>query len=276
MSNLVMGWLTGTFGLFGTEKGEVNIPVLNYIGFITACASMCVFAFVKPSTSEPTTASERQSLVHLQDEDSSRYDGEQQHLVEAKVGPTEYTGKGIDIEGFIEQNFGDKKVYLGFVLALIMGLLFGNNFTPAERMINHYCVDGVIVHSHQGIDYVFSEFIGILLSSTIYFIIYCAVTKNGPSVNHRIVLPALICGMMWGIAQASFFIANSQLGLNVAFPIIALGPGIVASIIGIVVYKEIQGTKNLLVFLAAFVIAVIAVILITLSKIAGDSDSTGK
>jgi glucose uptake protein GlcU len=270
LSNLAMGWFTGTFGLFGTEKGDVKIPALNYVGFCMACFSMGVFAFVKPSTdSDKPTTDESANLLHLQASSTSSasamYD-----VIDGSVGDKdgERRTPGIDVEKFLDRVFGEKKRFVGYGMALVMGLFFGNNFTPSAHMINHACKDGVLVHSTHGLHYVFSQFTGILLTSTIYFSLYCIVTKNNPAVNPQIVFPALISGIMWAIAQVFFFVANSQLGLNVAFPIVALGPGIVASLIGILVYKEIQGRNNLIVFFVAFSIAVVAIIMITLSKIA--------
>ena len=45
---------------------------------------------------------------------------------------------------------------------------------------------------------------------------------------------------MWAVADISWFIANSELNLVVAFPIIATGPGLVASLWGIFVFKVIS------------------------------------
>jgi len=250
LANLVMGWFIGTFGLFGTVKGEVSIPALNYVGFTLACVSMGVYAFVKPTVNSQSDSSEQAPLLQIQDKDRD----------------PDFEEPGINVEGFFDRIFGEKKLVVGYVMALVMGVFFGINFVPSSRMINS-CEKGGKVHATAGIEYVFSQFMGILLSSTLYFILYCIITKNNPAVNHRIVLPALISGVMWAIAQVFFFIANSQLGMNVAFPIIALGPGIVASLIGILVYKEIQGTKNLIIFFVAFSISVLAIVLITLSKV---------
>ncbi len=56
--------------------------------------------------------------------------------------------------------------------------------------------------STSDLDYVFSDYCGILFTSTFYFIIYCAVSKNKPKVYPRLILPGLISGIMWGIAMS--------------------------------------------------------------------------
>ncbi len=97
--------------------------------------------------------------------------------------------------------------------------------------------------STSDLDYVFSDYCGILFTSTFYFIIYCAVSKNKPKVYPRLILPGLISGIMWGIAMsklefhfvyvqndiniqilfvfsAAWFLANQHLSLAVSFPIV--------------------------------------------------------
>lgn len=71
-----------------------------------------------------------------------------------------------------------------------------------------------------GLDYVFAHYCGILVTSTAYFFVYCAFKKNKPTINAAATLPAFVAGIMWGIAQAAFFVANEALQEAVSFPII--------------------------------------------------------
>lgn len=43
--------------------------------------------------------------------------------------------------------------------------------------------------SLSDLDYVFAHFSGIFLTSTVYFLIYCAVRKNKPNVYPQAILP---------------------------------------------------------------------------------------
>jgi len=45
---------------------------------------------------------------------------------------------------------------------------------------------------------------------------------------------------MWGIATSGWFVANKVLSEAVAFPIVSTGPGVVASLLGVLVFKEIK------------------------------------
>ena len=55
------------------------------------------------------------------------------------------------------------------------------------------------------LDYIFGHYTGILLSSTLWFIIYCVVMKNKPQVYPKIIIPGLISGIMWGIAMGEIY-----------------------------------------------------------------------
>ena len=39
----LMGWSTGTFGLFGLDKNDIKTPAFNYAGIVVVVVGMCVF-----------------------------------------------------------------------------------------------------------------------------------------------------------------------------------------------------------------------------------------
>ena len=51
-TNMVFGWATGQFGLFGlkSQASGVHIPWLNYVGVVIAVFSLVMFMFVEPNT----------------------------------------------------------------------------------------------------------------------------------------------------------------------------------------------------------------------------------
>src|SRR5689334_17975745 len=131
---------------------------------------------------------------------------------------------------------------VGITLAILAGCLYGLNFNPPQ-----YLIDSGKGGSRSGIDYVFSHFCGILLTSTFFMVVYSIYKRNQPAVQPYIVLPGLLSGVGWGCAQISWFVANDQIKFVGTFPIVSTGPGIVASICAIVFYKEIQGRRNFLI-----------------------------
>ena len=90
--------------------------------------------------------------------------------------------------------------------------------------------------------------------------------RGSPLINPRLVLPSFVSGLMWGVAQTMWFIANDALSVSVAFPIITSGPGIVSALWGVFVFGEIRGARNYLVLCCAIAIALIGCSLIGASK----------
>ena len=65
----------------------------------------------------------------------------------------------------------------------------------------------------------------------------------------------------------SFFVANARLSMTIAVPISTIGPGVVASIWSVLVFREIQGRSNFIALFASFATSFVAIILITLSSV---------
>jgi glucose uptake protein GlcU len=202
-SNLIMGWCSGTFGLFGLTANKANVPWLNYLGFVLAVASSAIYIFVK---------SEGTPQKRLEE------DPEYKSLINEEQ----------DIAGssWVDKLSDKQKRIVGIVLSLISGIFYGVNFDPPTYVMDHG-------GSKNGLDYVFSHFCGIYITSTLYFLIYCAAMRSKPILYPQIVLPGILTGGLWALADICWFVANAQLGLNTAFPIITTGPGVVASLWGI-------------------------------------------
>ena len=115
---------------------------------------------------------------------------------------------------------------------------------------------------------VFPHFTGIFLASSSYFLIYLivmAVRGEAPDIYPSTILPAMASGFLWAIAMVSWFVANNELKLAITFPIATSTPGLVASLWGVLVFKEIRGRRNLVLLCCAFSLTVLACILIALS-----------
>lgn len=67
---------------------------------------------------------------------------------------------------------------------------------------------------------------------------------------------------MWAIAQVAWFVANSRLGFTTSFPIITTGPGIIANLWGVLLFKEIEGRRNFTILLCAIAVSIAGVVLI--------------
>lgn len=163
----------------------------------------------------------------------------------------------------------------GILGALFSGCFYGANFDPTTILTNTKG-NG---HSANGLDYVFNQFAGILLTSTCFLLIYTAYTGNKPFVPRRDALvPSIGSGIIWSFAQVSWTVFNTPdyLGMSTAFPVINSGPGLVATLWGVLVYNEIDlqqrvdvlGFKvaNLVVLCVGFLLSFSGIGLVVLSR----------
>ncbi|VDK36137.1 unnamed protein product [Taenia asiatica] len=152
---------------------------------------------------------------------------------------------------------------LGVVLAVVAGSLFGNTFVPTQYIQTWY--EGA---SKEGLHYVFANFVGIWMASTAIFFIYSMGKRNRPWIpQNNAIVPALASGALWGTAQSAWFVANAALGEPVTFPIITTCPALIATICGMVFFKEITGKRNYILLAIAFCVTTVGVVLNALSNV---------
>ena len=229
---LIIGWLTGFFGLFGLQPDEIKTRWLNVLGLAFAIAALASSFFIRK-----TPPLKLPLLVGAGGEPE---DPPTDPLSERPVAAERAKGIGA---------------------SLIAGTCYGLNFLPTTWIQQHK--KGA---SPNGLDYVFNQFCGILAASILYFLIYCVWKGNKPQVNPQIIGPGFISGVMWAVAQSCWFVANVQLGYSAAFPIILIGPGLIGSLWSVFLFKDIRGQRNYLLLLAYFVLAAISCGCIVVSR----------
>jgi glucose uptake protein GlcU len=266
LSNEIMGWSTATFGLFGLHAQTTSHPALNYAGAAIAIPAAIVFAFIKPSATNGANGEHKphhdheHGMADTPDYDTDSADDRRTRLLQVNGDEEERARLYAELD-WTERLTPTKKRVLGIVLSVISGALYGSNFTPPQ-----YIMDNCPECSQVGLDYVFSHFLGIWLTSTLYMVLYAAFRGNSPKLYPRAMLPGFLSGLMWATATICWFIANSSLSLVVTFPILAIMPGIVASLWGIFVFKEITGMRNYILFALALVVMLLSTALVALSK----------
>ena len=265
LSNMVMGWATGYFGLFGLSKASISNPTLNLVGVAVAVAAMGVFSQVKPSLDEGKAPKKAKGLG----EDGEALLGEEEGGAVNAGGEGAAAGGAAaaadDADWTDSLTDGQKKLY-GVAASLVSGVCYGLNFAPPQYVSQHL---GNFPGAPTDLkDYVFAHFTGIWLTSLAYMLVYLvrkAAAGARPQIFVEAIAPAWLSGMIWSSAQISWFFANQYLSTVVAFPIIAIGPGMVGAAWGVFVFKEIQGKRNFYFLGAAFFAVAIAVSLIVVS-----------
>ena len=241
---MLAGWACGVFGLLGirSQAADIHSWPLNIGGLLLALCSLGASLFLRPEP-EGTTASMDEFVRQLEQGLLPRH---------AKAD-----GNG----------GASPSATRGTCLALAAGLIFGTNFNPAQHVMDRA---GTAQHPHastHGLDYVPSQFSGIFFASVCWFAAYAAHRRNAPAVYPQIALPAVASGVMWGVADALWFVANEKLGFAVAFPIVLSGPGIVASCWSFFYLGELRGVRNALLAALVAALTVAGAVLTSLSRL---------
>lgn len=247
--NTLTGWASSRFGWFGMDAEVVPKPLLNYIGAALSVISAFVFLFIKSETPNSTCSTDTTPLIT-------------EHVINTTPDPCpDYS--------WVNKLSTVQHRIVGCSLAVISGILYGCTFVPVIYIKDHSKQnDSVYAGSSQDdIDYVFAHFSGIFLASTVYFLVYCIVMKNNPKLYPEAVLPGFLSGVLWAIATCCCFIANQSLSAVVSFPIITAGPGLVAALWSVFMFKEIQGLQNYLLLIFAFLIILAGILCTVFSKL---------
>eukprot|EP01060_Flectonema_neradi_P004691 TRINITY_DN1306_c1_g1_i1.p1 TRINITY_DN1306_c1_g1~~TRINITY_DN1306_c1_g1_i1.p1 ORF type:complete len:473 (+),score=94.52 TRINITY_DN1306_c1_g1_i1:86-1504(+) len=277
-ANMVAGWSSGKFGLFGLKKESVDNPVLNVVGVIIATVAIFAFASIEPTLQQPSESDTEEETEEYDDEHGNVNDGllstNNKKRTKSPISDTYDSAVDVSTTAHFDSFLGTWRKPIGIILSLISGVLYGVNFDPPTYLSDHadkFSSKYTHHYSDNGLDYVFSHFCGIFMTSTAYLIFYSIVKQWSPRINSDInyselILPAFISGVMWAVADISWFVANTNLGLVTSFPLVTTGPGLVSAFWGVFVFREITGKKNFLKLGFAFTLLGTAVTMITISK----------
>ena len=245
---MLAGWASARFGILGLEKEEVSMPELNTFGVVLALVALYVASKIDGT---PTANSSTRT------NGTGRRDEEEEN--------NGFLNDDDDDDASATNN--NEKHSFAIMLSVISGLLYGVNFNPAEKLR----LDRSGKHSDDALDYVFSHFSGVFLATGIaftlhYFHVVRKSTDRYQDIRQETVFPAVISGVMWGIAQTSWFVANRALSMSISFPIISTLPSVVAALIGYFYFQEMRGQKNLRLLLSSGVMRLVSVVCIANSR----------
>ncbi|ELP86943.1 transmembrane protein R144.6, putative [Entamoeba invadens IP1] len=266
ITNLAMGWFTGTFGLFGLNPQTVANQPLNIVGACFACLSVPFYGFIKSNVSgtKPAEVKEEKKSVEVVKEKENLIPKDTEVAIETaeiekKGEPLKETKEG-NIFDFLDTMNPLARRLCGIVLALCAGLFFGSNFTPPQYMIDNGL--GPV----EQYSYIFSHACGIMITSIVFIICYAIITLDSPVMYPQTFLPAIVSGIMWEIAQVAFMFSNTYLPWSITFSINAAGPGLVSTLWGILAFAEIRGWRNYLLFGGGVVFLLSGVLCVVFSR----------
>ncbi|XP_054648995.1 transmembrane protein 144b isoform X2 [Dunckerocampus dactyliophorus] len=248
-SSLLIGWATSRFGWFGIAAEDVSRPILNYCGAALCLLSGLIFFFVRADVQLHPNPETVPLLIDMRTSSGSYGMRSSEFWIDF-IGPT-------------------SRRFIGCLLAVVSGVLYGSCFTPILYIKSHSSCRDSVFHgaSLYDLDYIYAHCCGIFAASTVYFAIYCAVMKSRPRVYSRAILPGLLSGLMWTLATYCWFLANNYLTAVVTFPIITAGYGLVAALWGSLVFQEIKGLVNCLIFFLASCVVLTGSLLTAISNV---------
>ncbi|EFP09500.1 hypothetical protein CRE_25065 [Caenorhabditis remanei] len=255
-TNCVAGWAAGRFGLFGINATVPTSPILNYFGLILVVFGGFLFSQIRPNESQ--TSSERSPLMVAPDDDLAD-----------DVSPDAsdiIVPRGGAVPTVIGAHRNQKRL-MAIVTSLVAGVFYGITFVPVIYIQDH--PELYPTSPKTGLGYVFSHYMGIFCTASTLMIGYVFVSRffqNNPFAPSRLIGPSMTAGSMWGIAQASWFVANDNLSQAVSFPIISMVPGVIAALWSVFYFRDISGSRNLRLLSIAVAITLTGAICVGVSK----------
>ncbi|CAF1454949.1 unnamed protein product [Didymodactylos carnosus] len=248
-TNVLLGWASGRWGWFGLMPDKIFSPYLNYVGVAITCVSGLIFFNIK---------TDKQKI-----ESDTKLNGN------VDVMSLTPLNEGVEVNPTIQSS--SKKLYtrkfrlLASLLAIIAGSFFGLTFTPSTYIQHH--PEKYPYSSNNGLDYCFSMYSGVLLTSFVYYSFNIIIKHNQPfMIESKTIFPAFSSGIMWGLGQAGFLVANSVLNQAIAFPLVIAGPSCVAVIWALFYFKDMSGIRNYVYISVGIILRIGAAILIVFSK----------
>ncbi|KAL3994233.1 hypothetical protein ACH3XW_20905 [Acanthocheilonema viteae] len=238
---VLVGWSVARFGFFGTRPQLVYNNAMNVIGLLFVLLSGFMFVFVKHKNQERHSTAEG-NVISMQQINSNTAQTQinnmnkiTPHVTKAKIG------------------------CLG--LSVLLGVFHGLMMTPIV-----YIQDNDSNASPNVLDYVFPHFCAIFSCSTVYFIVYCIWMRGRIHAPPELILPSAIYGVLWCTGMTLWFISNRLLSQTVSFPITTRLPSTIGVLADVLIFKDVQGKKNLIITFSAVTIGLIGVLLIAFSN----------
>lgn len=149
-----------------------------------------------------------------------------------------------------------KTFLLGLLAAVLTGILGGLIIAPQTFASSEF----------QGFAILPAMGVGAVAGGAVILIVASLCQRDWPAMLiDKGMPPGLLAGVVWNIANALSIVAIKQIGYAVAYPVMQCGL-FIAGLWGIIVFKEIRGRRNLLIYAGSGVILAAGIVLLALSK----------
>lgn len=278
-TNITFGFLISRFGLFGVPKTIPTHPLLSLLGILLMLGSIGVYGMIKPTLSDDKDGDRLPSTNNLAASPTERSSLLTDHssLLTAPSPPRTVSLPVIAMRKSSIQdvlmpeelpNFGpfmmpadvsehvalaDEKAeagrkLTGALVALVVGAFLSGALVPYanwQRACRPENSDQVVATCNP-LDFVFSQCLGVYITSTIAFLAY--------SLFHRFILrrsmprsvmrPSYFCGVLWALGLGGQLYSFGKLGFDQAFPLSSIGPAMVSMLWSACYFKEMRGARN--------------------------------
>jgi hypothetical protein len=169
--SMVMGWASGTYGLFGLNKQDVANSGLNIAGVCVAIVGLLIFLQVKTNDTSLDNAGSLQKdnpSVPLLNSACGRSLGDVEGIsaseMHKKDDEVSFNHVAPTMSGIDSWSDSTKRL-VGLMLSATAGIFFGCSFDPSQ-----YVIDNTYDGDDNSLNYVFAHFTGILITSWVYTI----------------------------------------------------------------------------------------------------------
>ncbi|CAD5228489.1 unnamed protein product [Bursaphelenchus xylophilus] len=248
-TNCLTNWVTGYYGLFWTKARPPTTVWLNYIGLVFLLIGGLLIAFIRsPPKKAKATVSNSSSI---------------QTIVPSKtIDSAEFEDKQPETTSAVNKHGARRLIAIAF--ALLAGFFYGENVTPVVHVQDH--PDLYPDAPQDGLSYCLSHYMGIFLTASLIFFVYSIAKKNKPFVSAELTVPSFLSGLIWGTAQTLFIVATKNLSQSVCGPIGAILPGCIASCWSLFYFKEINGTRSIVMLILSISVTALGATCIAVSK----------
>jgi hypothetical protein len=264
LSELGISFMIGSIALYGLVKPklhEENTPLLPRSHSSSSSLSQSNSSHLPPKvqrltrTGSGSSNSSRENNTKLS-EVFTRIDQSEETLPQALLhpelpnfGPYMMAADVSEHIALVDEKAERKRQFIGILGALIVGAILSGCLIPYVRWqqdCKPLSSSSIIITTCNPLNFIFSQCLGIYITSTIAFLGYSAFHRfMKRSMPRSVMRPAYLCGILWAIGLGGQLLSAGNIGFDQAYPLTSIGPAMISMLWSAFYFKEIEGTRNI-------------------------------